>query len=148
MPTLFRARGGEGKPVWRADGQSLIVPDRNNQNHAILYGVDVKSGEVTTVVDTGGGHPNSAAVSPDGRTAYASSDACGGGRSPSAGSRDRIGDHRETSMVTMWSRSVRSAKSAGLRVYSGKPAATAVAAISKSNARRPRALRPDAATAA
>ena len=48
---------------------------------------------------------------------------------------------------TISSSSDNPAKSAGLRVYSGRFAATAVAAMNRSVARRPRAFRPAAATA-
>jgi len=72
MPTLMRAGGGGGGiPIWLPDGHSLIVPTRNSQNHTVLTKIDVRSGDVVTLVDTGGSNPNAAALSPDGRTAYA-----------------------------------------------------------------------------
>jgi len=51
---------------------------------------------------------------------------------------------------TRWTSSSDStpSKSSGLRVKSGRPAPSAVAAMSRSTARRPRALRPDPSTAA
>ena len=55
---------------------------------------------------------------------------------------------RPDQIVTISTMSDRPAKSAGLRVYRGRPAATAVAAMNRSTARRPRALRPAAPTAA
>jgi hypothetical protein len=60
----------------------------------------------------------------------------------------RLVSPRDIQIATISSSSDSPAKSAGLRVYSGRFAATAVAAMNKSVARRPRAFRPVAATAA
>jgi Tol biopolymer transport system component len=70
IPTIFR---GGGKPLWLPDGQSLIEVGRNGQNHTALYKVDLTSGEVVPLIDTGASLPQSAALSPDGRTAYVGS---------------------------------------------------------------------------
>lgn len=72
MPTIFR---GAGKPLWLPDGRGLIVVARNGQNHTTLYRVDLTRGEIVTLLDTGKGAPQLAALSPDGRTAYFSSGA-------------------------------------------------------------------------
>jgi Tol biopolymer transport system component len=71
IPTLFRAAGAGGTPVWLPDGQSIIQPARNTQGHTILYKVDLKSGEIATAINTASQTPVTAAISPDGRTVYA-----------------------------------------------------------------------------
>ncbi len=67
IPTVFR---WGGKPVWLPDGQGLIVAWRNAKNHTTLYKVDLKSGEVVTLIETGATAQQSAALSADGRTVY------------------------------------------------------------------------------
>jgi Tol biopolymer transport system component len=75
IPTAFPVGGGGGGvPVWLPDGRTLIQPGRNNQNRTVLYRVDVPSGQVTMLIDTGSQGPTRAAVSPDGRTVYTSAD--------------------------------------------------------------------------
>lgn len=58
------------KPLWFPDGQSILVLARNDQNHAVLFKVNMRTGEVTPLINTGAQAPPAAAVSPDGNTAY------------------------------------------------------------------------------
>jgi Arc/MetJ-type ribon-helix-helix transcriptional regulator len=70
-----------------------------------------------------------------------------GGQGLTAG-RDRSNDRGVGYSATTSIRLSRPEKSVGLRVYNGRPRDKAVAAIRRSMARRPRALRPRAWTAA
>ena len=67
VPAFF---GYGGKPVWLPDGQGLIVAGRNGQNFTTVYKVDLKSGEVVTLIDTGVTGRQSTAISADGRIVY------------------------------------------------------------------------------
>ena len=67
IPAFFQYGG---KPVWLPDGQGLIVAGRNDQNYTTVYKVDLKSGEVATLIETAATGRQSAAVSADGRTVY------------------------------------------------------------------------------
>lgn len=58
------------KPLWFSDGQSILQVARNSQNNVTLYRVDLKTGDASPLINTGSLGPQSAALSPDGRTAY------------------------------------------------------------------------------
>src|SRR4029079_13447157 len=68
IPTIFR---GGGKPMWLPDSQAIIELGRNAQNHTTIYKVDLKSGEIVSLIDTGTSAPQTAAISREGRTVYA-----------------------------------------------------------------------------
>ena len=57
--------------MWLPDGQAIIELGRNAQNHTTIYKVDLKSGEIVSLIDTGTSAPQTAAISRDGRTVYA-----------------------------------------------------------------------------
>ncbi len=67
MPTVFRYAG---TPVWVDDGQNIVQVARDAENNRTIYKVDLKSGEVTRLINTGSMAPG-ASLSPDGRKAYA-----------------------------------------------------------------------------
>lgn len=67
VPTVFRYAA---TPVWVDGGQSIVQVARDAQNNRTIYKVDLKSGDVTRMIDTGSMAPG-ASVSPDGRRAYA-----------------------------------------------------------------------------
>ena len=67
IPSFFQYGG---KPLWFPDGQGLIVPARNSQNYTTVYKVDLKSGEVAALIETGVTGRQSTAISADGRTLY------------------------------------------------------------------------------
>jgi len=67
MPTVFRYAG---TPVWVDGGRNIVQVARDAQNNRTLYKVDLKSGDVTRLINTGSMAPG-ASLSPDGRKAYA-----------------------------------------------------------------------------
>jgi Tol biopolymer transport system component len=72
IPTLFRIGAGPGgTPLWAPDGQTLYQAGRNRQNLTVVYKVDLKSGEVSQLIDTASQSPPTAALSLDGGRIYA-----------------------------------------------------------------------------
>ena len=67
IPTTFTY---PGQPMWLPDGRTIVQPARNNQNNTSLYSVDVRTGTVHELVNTGAGLPPGAALAPSGATAY------------------------------------------------------------------------------
>jgi Tol biopolymer transport system component len=67
IPTTFTY---PGQPRWFPDGQSILQVARNNQNTTCFYKVDVRTGSVRELVNTGSGLPPGSALSPDGSTVY------------------------------------------------------------------------------
>jgi Tol biopolymer transport system component len=67
IPTVFRYAA---TPVWVDGGQNIIQIARDTENNRTIYKVDLKSGEVTRLIQTGSFAPG-ATLSPDGRRAYA-----------------------------------------------------------------------------
>jgi Tol biopolymer transport system component len=67
IPTVFRYAG---TPTWLPDGQSILQVARDVQNHRTLYQVELKSGDVTRLMNDENFAPGPAA-SPDGRRVYA-----------------------------------------------------------------------------
>ena len=67
IPSFFQYGG---KPTWFPDGQGLIIPGRNSQNYTTVYKIDLKSGEVVPLIETGVTGRQTAAISADGRTVY------------------------------------------------------------------------------
>ena len=66
VPTAFRYAG---TPTWVDGGQNIVQIARDAQNNRTFYKVDLKSGDVTRLIDTGSLAPG-ASLSPDGRIAY------------------------------------------------------------------------------
>jgi len=58
------------KPLWSSDGQTIIELARNATNNDSIYRVDLRSGIVTEVADTGVMAPPEGALSLDGQTVY------------------------------------------------------------------------------
>jgi Tol biopolymer transport system component len=67
VPTVFRYAG---TPVWVDGGQSIVQVARDAENNRTIYKVDLKTGDVTRMINSGSMAPG-ASVSPDGRRAYA-----------------------------------------------------------------------------
>jgi Tol biopolymer transport system component len=67
IPTVFRYAG---TPAWLPDGQSIIQVARDVENHRTLYRVELRSGEVTRLMNDENFAPLPA-TSPDGRRVYA-----------------------------------------------------------------------------
>lgn len=59
-----------GQPMWSSDGQTILEVARNRQNNTSLYTVNLKTGEVREVLNTGNMAPPYATLSPDGKTAF------------------------------------------------------------------------------
>ena len=66
LPTVFRYAG---TPTWVDGGQNILQVARDAQNNRTFYKVDLKSGDVTRLIDKGSLAPG-ASLSPDGRRAY------------------------------------------------------------------------------
>jgi Tol biopolymer transport system component len=66
FPTVFRYAG---MPAWVDDGQSILQVARDVQNDRTVYRVDLKSGDVTRLINSPSLAPG-VSVSPDGRKAY------------------------------------------------------------------------------
>jgi Tol biopolymer transport system component len=67
ISTLFR---NAGQPNWFPDGQSILQTGRNAQNVTCFYKVDLRTGVVQELVNTGSGMPQYSALSADGKTVY------------------------------------------------------------------------------
>lgn len=67
IPTTFTY---PGQPHWFPDGQSILQVARNNQNTTCFFKVEVRTGAVRELVNTGSGLPPGSALSPDGDTVY------------------------------------------------------------------------------
>jgi Tol biopolymer transport system component len=67
IPTTFIF---PGQPMWLADGQTIVQVARNNQNTTYIYTVDVNTGTVRQMINTGSSLPPGNAISPDGKTVY------------------------------------------------------------------------------
>ena len=67
IPTTFTF---PGQPMWLADGQTIVQVARNNQNTTCIYTVNVNTGAVRQMINTGSALPPGNAISPDGKTVY------------------------------------------------------------------------------
>ncbi len=58
------------RPRWSPDGRTILVVGKDNKNRTGLYGIDVQTGDVTTIVQHELGYVQHPAWSPDGKAVY------------------------------------------------------------------------------
>jgi Tol biopolymer transport system component len=61
---------GATQPIWFADGQRVLQGARNAQNNTCFYEVDLRTGKVRELVNTGAGLPPYNALSADGKIVF------------------------------------------------------------------------------